>query len=72
MNIPVELGDAFRYWCIPVGENSTTTHLQIEYLAVALNGYDIYTKYLFIANEIFSFAKRTCRHNFRISFSFLL
>ncbi|MBN1960370.1 MAG: phosphotransferase [Deltaproteobacteria bacterium] len=52
MNIPAELGDAWRSWCNPAGENSTTSQLQLDYLTAALNGYAKYTHNLLTTNEI--------------------
>jgi Ser/Thr protein kinase RdoA (MazF antagonist) len=37
--IDVELGDAWRSWCNPVGEDSTETRLDLEIFAAAADGY---------------------------------
>lgn len=37
--IDVELGDAWRSWCNPVGEDGTDTRLDLELLAAAVSGY---------------------------------
>jgi len=37
--LPLELGDAFRSWCNPVGEDSKDAHLDIQFFEAALAGY---------------------------------
>lgn len=37
--IDVELGDAWRSWCNPVGEDSLETHVDLEILSAAIAGY---------------------------------
>lgn len=39
MVLPLELGDAMRSWCNPVGENSIETHFSMETYGAALQGY---------------------------------
>ena len=39
MPLPLELGDALRSWCNPVGENATETGFSSELFAAALRGY---------------------------------
>ncbi|MBI5507352.1 MAG: aminoglycoside phosphotransferase family protein [Deltaproteobacteria bacterium] len=39
MTIPIELGDAFRSWCNPVGEDSVTAHFDLELYAAGIGGY---------------------------------
>jgi Ser/Thr protein kinase RdoA (MazF antagonist) len=36
---PLEMGDAMRSWCNPVGENSTETHFSMENYGAGLQGY---------------------------------
>jgi hypothetical protein len=37
--LDVELGDAWRSWCNPVGEDSTETHFDLEIFAASVAGY---------------------------------
>lgn len=39
MSVPVELGDAFRSWCNPTGEDSTESEFSMEHYGEALRGY---------------------------------
>ena len=39
MALPLELGDAMRSWCNPVGENSTDTTFSMENYGAGLQGY---------------------------------
>lgn len=39
LSLDVELGDAWRSWCNPVGEDGTDTHLDLELLGAAIAGY---------------------------------
>ena len=39
MMLPLELGDAMRSWCNPVGENSTETFFSMENYSAGLQGY---------------------------------
>ena len=39
MPLPLELGDAFRSWCNPAGEDSTKTGFSLDYLRAAVSGY---------------------------------
>lgn len=39
MALPLELGDAMRSWCNPVGENSTETFFSMEIYSAGLQGY---------------------------------
>lgn len=39
MPLPLELGDAFRSWCNPVGEDTSQTRFSLELFAMAVRGY---------------------------------
>jgi Ser/Thr protein kinase RdoA (MazF antagonist) len=39
MPLPLELGDAFRSWCNPAGEDSTKTGFSLAYFEAAVSGY---------------------------------
>lgn len=39
MPLPLELGDAFRSWCNPKGENSQASRFRLDYFEAALTGY---------------------------------
>ncbi len=39
LSLDVELGDAWRSWCNPVGEDGTDTRLDLELLSAAIAGY---------------------------------
>jgi Ser/Thr protein kinase RdoA (MazF antagonist) len=39
LSLDVELGDAWRSWCNPIGEDGTDTRLDLELLAAAIAGY---------------------------------
>lgn len=39
LSLDVELGDAWRSWCNPVGEDGTDTRLDVELLSAAIAGY---------------------------------
>lgn len=39
MPLPLELGDAFRSWCNPKGENSQASLFRLDYFEAALAGY---------------------------------
>ncbi len=39
MPLPLELGDAFRSWCNPAGEDSTKTGFSLDFFEGAVNGY---------------------------------
>ncbi len=39
MPLPLELGDAFRSWCNPAGEDSTKTGFSLDYFRAAVSGY---------------------------------
>jgi Ser/Thr protein kinase RdoA (MazF antagonist) len=39
MPVPLELGDAFRSWCNPLGEDTTATRFELDLLAAGLEGY---------------------------------
>ena len=39
LSLDVELGDAWRSWCNPVGEDGTDTRLDLDLLAAAIAGY---------------------------------
>ena len=39
LSLPYELGDAFRSWCNPAGENSEETEFSVELFAAARSGY---------------------------------
>jgi Ser/Thr protein kinase RdoA (MazF antagonist) len=52
MNIPVELGDAWRSWCNPEGEDASECSFNIEYFKAALEGYGESGKRLLSQDEI--------------------
>ncbi|MGI9265400.1 MAG: phosphotransferase enzyme family protein [Gammaproteobacteria bacterium] len=39
MPLPLELGDAFRSWCNPAGEDSTKTGFSLDFFESAVSGY---------------------------------
>jgi Ser/Thr protein kinase RdoA (MazF antagonist) len=39
MPLPLELGDAFRSWCNPLGEDQTTVEFSLELFTAAVDGY---------------------------------
>jgi hypothetical protein len=39
MALPLELGDAWRSWCNPLGEDSRDTHFDLALFAAAWRGY---------------------------------
>ncbi len=39
MPLPLELGDAFRSWCNPAGEDTPQTRFSLELFATAISGY---------------------------------
>jgi Ser/Thr protein kinase RdoA (MazF antagonist) len=51
MQLPLELGDAMRSWCNPVGENNTDTFFSIENFRAGLDGYCSRAKHLLEKTE---------------------
>ncbi len=51
MSIPVELGDAFRSWCNPVGEDGSDPWFDLERFVAGLEGYAQGAKGLLTAQE---------------------
>jgi len=52
MNIPPEMGDAFRSWCNPGGEDLEQPHFSQAHLAEALEGYGDVARGSLAANEV--------------------
>lgn len=52
MTLPVELGDAFRSWCNPTGEDQVAAHFELDLFAAAINGYASATRDFVTAAEI--------------------
>jgi Ser/Thr protein kinase RdoA (MazF antagonist) len=52
MTIPVELGDAFRSWCNPTGEDVLEAHFELKLFEAGITGYAVQTPGLLTAAEV--------------------
>ncbi|MBI2376964.1 MAG: phosphotransferase [Deltaproteobacteria bacterium] len=52
MALPLELGDAFRSWCNPAGEDSRKVELDLDIFSAALGGYASSTRGVLTDGEI--------------------
>ncbi len=51
MPLPLELGDAWRSWCNPHGEDNPACRFELDYLHAAVDGYGRHTRGLLTAAE---------------------
>lgn len=61
MPLPLELGDAFRSWCNPKGENFSAAFFRLDYFEAALEGYAAVAADLITPAEWQSFLPATRR-----------
>jgi hypothetical protein len=59
MPLPLELGDAFRSWCNPAGENAAETHFSAELLYAAASGYARHSSGWITKTEVLSVVPAT-------------
>jgi Ser/Thr protein kinase RdoA (MazF antagonist) len=51
LNIPVELGDAFRSWCNPAGEDAAGVSFRADLFAAGIEGYAAVARQLLVPEE---------------------
>jgi Ser/Thr protein kinase RdoA (MazF antagonist) len=51
LNIPVELGDAFRSWCNPAGEDAASVSFRADLFAAGIEGYAAGARALLVPEE---------------------
>jgi Ser/Thr protein kinase RdoA (MazF antagonist) len=51
LNIPVELGDAFRSWCNPAGEDAAGVSFRADLFAAGIEGYAAAARALLVPEE---------------------